>query len=236
MISCIILLGGRGERFGYSKAKQYFKIGGKSLLLHCLEAVASVQYISQIVVVCESLEISKVRSIIDQNIHLKRIISINYCNSGPLRSDSVLNGLQACTADTKWVLIHDGARAFCPSSLIEKLCITMLEQKTAIVPTMPCIDTIVEVSTKQPNRIEKTLKRANLRQVQTPQCFPYTEILNAYETGKRTNFEGTDCSSYALQAGQIVHFIQGSEENFKMTYPEDVIRATELLSKRGIAK
>lgn len=236
MVTCIILLGGRGHRFGHSEAKQYFQIQGKSLLLHCLESVISVQAISKIIIVCEPSEVSKVKSIISEKLSIKTNVPISFCNSGSLRSDSVLNGLHACASDTKWVLIHDGARAFCPSALIENLCLTMLQQKTAVVPTMPCVDTIVEISPKTPYQIQKTLKRVNLRRVQTPQAFPYPQILKAYEEGKHSNFEGTDCSSYALNAGQTVALITGSEENFKVTHPDDVSRAQEILAKRGTEK
>lgn len=232
MIACVILFGGRGNRFQHSEPKQYFQIGGKSLLVHCLESICKVKLINQIIIVCEPQESERVRDLINGNISFDKGTMVRLCDAGPQRSDSVFNGLQACHPQTQWVLIHDGARAFCPPALIDNICNEVLVQKTGIIPVLPCVDSIVEINGVESNQIKKSLKRETLYRVQTPQGFAFRDIYEAYRDGIEAKFQGTDCSSYALRAGQMVMSIAGSEYNFKVTRPEDIQRAIQILAER----
>ena len=234
MVACIVLFGGRGSRFKHSEPKQYFEISGKSLLVHCLESLKVIKQLSQLVIVCEQTERERISKMLNKMTPFDRQVEINFCNSGHQRYDSVLNGLKTCRSNTKHVLIHDGARAFCPPTLLNNLCENLLEHGGGVVPALPLVDTIVKVTDDHQTKIQLTLDRDRLRRVQTPQAFEYCLILKAYLLGKKNNFKGTDCSSYFLQLGHEVKVIEGSEENIKVTTPIDVEIVKHIMKTRDV--
>ena len=236
MIACIVLFGGRGHRFEHFEPKQYYEIDGKSLLVHCLESIKIIDKLSQLIIVCEPTERVRVQDLITNMKSFGSKPQVVFCDSGKQRSDSVLNGLRACLASTEWVLIHDGARAFCPPGVFRSVCEHLLKFKVGIVPGLPLVDTIVQRDTKDKTFISNSLSRHNLSRVQTPQAFSYSQILSAYIEGKNNNFEGTDCSSYAILSGHQVKMIPGSEENIKVTSPIDLELAKYILRKRDLSK
>ena len=236
MIACIVLFGGRGHRFEHFEPKQYYEIGGKSLLVHCLESIKIIDNLSQLVIVCEPTERSRVQDIMTNMKSFGKKPQVVFCDSGKQRSDSVLNGLRSCLPSTEWILVHDGARAFCPPDLFRSLCEHLLKFQVGVVPGLPPVDTIVQRETQDKTFISNSLSRHNLSRVQTPQGFSYPQILQAYIQGKKNNFEGTDCSSYALFSGHPVKIIPGSEENIKVTSPIDLELAKYILRKRDLNK
>ena len=137
MIACIVLFGGRGNRFKHSEPKQYYKIDGKSLLIRCLDSIKTIESLSQLIIVREPIESVRVENMVAEMESFDSQLEVKFCDSGPMRSDSVLNGLKACIPSTKWVLIHDGARAFCPPILLRSLCDHLLKYKVGVVPALP---------------------------------------------------------------------------------------------------
>ena len=83
------------------------------------------------------------------------------------------------------VLIHDGARPFVDFGIINRV-IDRAEKGDGAVPALPVTDTI-KTAVKTPEgalKIEKTVDRSALWRVQTPQAFPFKDILNAHEKAK----------------------------------------------------
>ena len=236
MLACVVLFGGRGSRFKHSEPKQYFEISGKSILVYCLESLRTIKQLTQLVIVCEPTERQRIQKMITNMTPFDKQLEIVFCDSGRERSDSVLNGLSACKADTEYVLIHDGARAFCPPSLLNNLSENILKYRGGVVPTLTLVDTIVQLSDENKNTIHQSLSRGVLRRVQTPQAFEYSLIIEAYLRGKENNLKATDCSSYFLNHGYQVRVIDGSEENIKVTTPMDIEIAKHILKTRNALK
>ena len=236
MVACVVLFGGRGSRFKHSEPKQYFEILGKSLLVYCLESLRTIKHLTQLVIVCEPTERKRVQKMITKMTPSHKQPEIVFCDSGRERSDSVLNGLNACKATTKHVLIHDGARAFCPPSLLNIISENILKYDGGVVPALPLVDTIVKLSDEHKSKIYQSLSRDKLRRVQTPQAFEYSLILEAYLKGKESKLQATDCSSYFLNLGHQVRVIDGSEENIKVTTPMDIEIAKHILKTRDVLK
>jgi 2-C-methyl-D-erythritol 4-phosphate cytidylyltransferase len=72
-------------------------------------------------------------------------------------------------------------------------------------------------------RVEKTLKRDNLWEIQTPQGFKKDLILKAYK--KFANIPATDDASLVEKLGRRVKVVMGSYFNLKVTTPEDLVLA-----------
>ena len=107
-----------------------------------------------------------------------------------------------------------------------------IREHQGAIPALPVVDTIKAGETKDGKTlITKTVDRAGLYRVQTPQGFPYAEILTAHEAVKGQ--ELTDDACVAELAGISVVLTKGSEDNFKITTQADLDRAEILLNGKG---
>ena len=66
--------------------------------------------------------------------------------------------------------------------------------------------------------------------MQTPQAFPLRDILAAY---RAADAPATDDATLLLRAGHAPRLVEGGEDNFKLTTPQDWARARRLLTRYG---
>ncbi len=94
---------------------------------------------------------------------------------------------------------------------------------------VPLKDTIKEA---EDGIIKKTLRRDSLWAIQTPQIFPYKNILTAYERAMKEGFYSTDDAALIERYGGKIKVVMGSYKNIKITTPEDLAIAEFLLSRK----
>ncbi|MBV1885997.1 MAG: bifunctional 2-C-methyl-D-erythritol 4-phosphate cytidylyltransferase/2-C-methyl-D-erythritol 2,4-cyclodiphosphate synthase, partial [Parvibaculaceae bacterium] len=145
---------------------------------------------------------------------------------GTTRQASVLAGLEALAAfNPQHVLIHDGARPFLGSPLLDRI-VEGLHTHSAILPALQVVDTLQRVDGDQ--LCQTTVPRDGLWRAQTPQAFQFENILNAHRTVEGQDL--TDDVAVARAAGMKVTVVDGSESNFKLTTEADFIRGEVMLS------
>ena len=156
------------------------------------------------------------------------IISI-FVDGGDTRQQSVYNGLMAiANADAPkpdLVLIHDAARPFVPSDMLQRV-IDSAQNGDSIIPAMPLGFTVKQVNG---DVIEKTIPRDNLVEVQTPQAFDFQKLLKAHKQFK-DDMSFTDDASIMEAAGHVVRFVNGDAANFKITLAGDMQKAENYLT------
>ena len=130
------------------------------------------------------------------------------------------------------VLIHDGARPFVSHAIINET-IQVAKNKKAAVVGVPVRDTIKVVEN---GVVKSTPSRQTLWSAQTPQTFDKDLIIRAYENAYSKNFYGTDDSMLVEFLGQEVTMVLGSYENIKITNPEDINVAEQILNLRKKSK
>lgn len=96
-----------------------------------------------------------------------------------------------------------------------------------MVVGVPVSDTIKIVSD---GTVQETPERSLLWAAQTPQTFEYNLIIDAYEQAYKNNYYGTDDSMLVENIGQSVTMVMGSYENIKITSPEDLNIAEQILN------
>ena len=79
--------------------------------------------------------------------------------------------------------------------------------------------------------VEKTLDRALLREVQTPQVFHYSLFMKAMDEAIKNGIDATDDTALAEAIGLPVYLTSGSYRNIKITTPEDVFIAQSFLNE-----
>lgn len=224
-VSAILLAAGRGIRMRAAKNKAYLTLLGKPVIYYPLHEFQE-SSVDEIILVVEEGEEKYARRIVSRN----EFDKVRIVTGGYERFDSVMNGLEAAD-NPDYVLIHDGARAFIKREWIEQ-CIRRVKLDKACIIGTPVKDTIKVVNEDQV--AEDTPDRSTLWQVQTPQCFSYREILDAY----RKMYEAGDLSmtddGMVMEAyGTLpVRIFAGSYENIKITTPEDMVLGEAILLSR----
>ena len=180
--------------------------------------------VTNIVIVAAPGDVEKVQKEIVEKYNLTKVIAV--VEGGEERYDSVYAGLQAVSDG--YVLIHDCARAFVTVDIIHR-CMSSVVLYESCVVGMPSKDTVKV--TDDHRKVLDTPARTNVWIVQTPQCFEYNLIRNAYDAVIGTADETITDDAMVVEKATThdVHMIEGSYLNIKITTPEDVYHAEAIL-------
>ena len=95
----------------------------------------------------------------------------------------------------------------------------------------PVVDTI-KVVDPESMVVTQTLDRGTLWGAQTPQLAMANDLRRAHDDANKAGVEMTDDTALLERIGIEVIAVPSSTENFKVTQPEDLIRAEALLRVR----
>jgi 2-C-methyl-D-erythritol 4-phosphate cytidylyltransferase / 2-C-methyl-D-erythritol 2,4-cyclodiphosphate synthase len=217
----LVVAAGRGDRFGGTVPKQYLPVGGSMLLRHAVSAFAAHPRIAAVLVAIRPED----RQLYDRAVAGLPVLPP--VAGGASRQESVRFGLEALIGrQPERVLIHDGARPFPDAALIDRV-IDALDRTAAVVPCLALRDTIKRAAA---GTIRETVKRSELWRAQTPQGFCFGPILAAHRAA--AGRELTDDSAVAEAAGLEPLLVEGSEDNLKVTTPDDLATAERLIVAR----
>ena len=219
-IAAVIVAAGKGLRLGGEVPKQFQDLGGKPVLARTIEALLSCAEIDRIIcVICADaadLYDKAVEGIADDRLLPPAI-------GGADRAASVCNGLEALAdSPPDRVLIHDAARPFVPLPGLAALCAAQI----GAVLAEPVVDALwreADGFAKDP------IPRDGLWRAQTPQAFPYVEILAAHRADSGAPPALDDAETFR-RAGGAVALIPGTPENFKITTSADMDRARHMVA------
>ena len=226
--TAIILAAGQGKRMKTKVQKQFLMLQGKPLLYYSLACFQKSDEIQEIVVVTGKESIDYCRSEIIEKYGFTKVKSI--AEGGKERYDSVYAGLEACSADTDYVFIHDGARPFVTEDIIKRTKEVAVTYQ-ACIAGMPSKDTVKIID--ENNMVSATPERSRVWSVQTPQVFLYSLIKEAHDTARSVSMQGiTDDAMVVEQYKNTpVHIVEGAYDNIKITTPEDILVAEKILEK-----
>lgn len=197
------------------------ELGGIPMILRTVRAMAASEKIDEIVVVTREDLIEKVTEICRCERKFRKAIP-----GGNSRAESVMNGIRSVNTD--FVAIHDGARPFVTTRIIDET-IKEASEYGAAAPAIPVKDTI---KVAREHRIVSTPDRSTLFAVQTPQVFDRMKIISALEDAMHHQIPLTDDCSAAEAAGIEVFLTEGSNENIKITTPVDLAFCEAILKWR----
>lgn len=225
-VAVLIVAAGRGQRVGGDQPKQYIPLHGKAILLHTLEAFLKAPYVDLIQAVIHPDDHDLYTQAVG-NLAASDPALLPPTNGGESRQQSVMKGLQSLAEhEPDLVLIHDAARPFVSAKLIENIIIEAADHG-AIIPTLALADTVKQVAG---DKVEKTIDRLTLARAQTPQAFRFKMIFMAHKKMEDQNL--TDDSAIAEACGIQVKTIPGDEKNFKITSPDDLLKAEDMLKDK----
>ena len=246
-VHAMIVAAGRGSRFGTSQPKQYLQIQGQTLLQHSVARLASSGYIDDCLLVIAA----------DDNIvqTLDFLLPIHYALGGVERWQSVSEGVEAVIKkgahELDLVLIHDAARPAVSTRDINDVIEAAMKETYGAILAAPVADTLKQsqrqISTesslindeklydshnndKYHDYAKCTIDRTDVWQAQTPQVFRLGQLRRVLSHIAEHKINITDEAS-AFEALHLpIRLVTGSRQNIKLTYPDDAILLTAILS------
>ena len=149
---------------------------------------------------------------------------------GAHRSQSVLAALGAAPGDP--VIVHDAARPLVSAELVRAALAELAAHPDcdAVIAAAPVTDTIKEA---RDGVVTRTLERAALWAVQTPQVFRRAALERALDAPEEVLAGATDDAWLVERAGGTVRVVAAPPENLKVTTPGDLQVAELALRERG---
>jgi len=214
----VIVAGGSGLRMGTVLPKQFLLIHQKPILWYTLHTFLKSYKDIHIILVLPA-EFYETGRVICDEIH--SLHPIQTVVGGDTRFHSVQKGL-ALIQEQSVIFIHDAVRCLLTPSLIH-LC---FEETLRFGSAIPCIDAKDSVRLIHSSG-HVSIKRSDIKLVQTPQTFLSDFLLPAYLTDYQEAY--TDDASVVEASNHPIHLVEGEENNIKITSPIDLVIAEELL-------
>ena len=221
-IHLIIPAAGESSRMGSTTPKQFSNFHGKTILEYVESIFSKLATIKTITIALNK----KQKYIESLNCQFSNKTTLIDCG-GSNRSETVLNALSIIGEDIQkkdWIMVHDAARVGITESLVNNFIREIVDDKVGGILAIPALDTVKRVDKKQ--QIIRTEKRDEIWLAQTPQMFRF-DLLNK----ALTSFKGnpTDESEAIEAFGLSPKIVKGNLVNFKITYPDDLMRIEKLI-------
>ena len=211
-VAALLVAAGSGTRFGAERPKQFASLLGRPVLRWAAEAL------------WEATTLLPVGDPGLLDAALAGTGALPAVAGGATRQESVRRGLEALVKHAPdVVLVHDAARPVIPPGTVAALLLA-LERAAGAIPAMPVADTLKRA---EAGRIIATVPREFLFRAQTPQAFHFPLLL---ELHRSAGPGATDDASLLEAAGHPVLLVAGSDDNIKLTYPEDMVRLERVLA------
>lgn len=228
----IILSGGVGIRLGGEIPKQYIEVGGKPILMYCVETIERAQSVDGFCVVAAPVWQKQISEWIKKSGCTK---FLGFAEAGKSRQHSLLNGLhflmERDITDQDKVLIHDAARPNVTSTLINN-CFEALKDADGVLPVIPVKDTMY--LSKDKKQISGLLNRDEIFSGQAPEAFDlnkYYEIHQNMTDEEIGAVRGT--AEIGYKKGLKVSIIDGDENNYKITTEVDLQKFREQIVRKA---
>ena len=223
MTTAIIVAAGKSERMGAGTDKAFLSLGNRPVVAWSLLAFERCADVDRIVLVVRKEKLVAAKAV-TQMFGISKLKAI--VPGGNKRQESVQAGLAACEADTRVVVVHDGARPCVTSDVISEV-VKLARRTGAATVGRRMTDTVKRV--EKGTAVSATENREKLWAVQTPQAFQFQVLLKAYRSlGK--NEVTDDCQAVEL-SGVTVRIYENRAPNIKITTVEDLQIASALLVK-----
>ena len=220
-VVAVVPAAGSGERLGAGVPKALVPLAGEPILAHAVRALVADPRVGLIVLAApDGLEDPMVAAA-SEVAGPVRVVAVT---GGATRAASVRNALAAVPDEFSVVLVHDAARCLVPVEVVTAVIDAVAAGARAVVPGLPVVDTIREVSLDGGSR---TIDRASLRAVQTPPGFPRERLCQAHADGDPA---ATDDAGMVEALGMPVVLVPGDPRAFKVTTPLDLLLAEALVA------
>jgi len=217
-VSTIILAAGTAERMG-GGGKAFLKAGGQTYLAR-LVALFS-QYSQQVIVALNAEDLHNLDA--DHT-----TLACLFIQGGATRQETIERAFQECRGSL--ILIHEVARPLVTAADITAL-VDCANSHSAVTLVSP-IKSRDSLSYVLDGHVLAPVERENLVELKTPQAYHSSTLSEVFTRAKEESWLENSLVPLCRRANIIVKCIQGSEQNLKVTYPEDILRVERTLKIR----
>lgn len=225
-IGIVIPAAGQGRRMGAGYNKQFLSLMGQPILAHTVRVFQESKYVSEIVIVGAESDLHVIKELVKQY-KFDKVVAIS--QGGAQRQDSVRSGVQALSTTIRRIVVHDGARPLLTLQEFHRF-LGETDDFSAAIMGIQLKDTVKRVDIS--GKVLETPPREWLRAVQTPQIFDRVMLEEAHHKAASVGYYGTDDAALIEWLGYPVQMIEGSQENIKVTTPDDLWLAERILAHR----
>lgn len=226
----IVTAGGKGTRMGQNVNKIFLPILGQPIIAYALQTLENHPLINKIVITIPSGDLAKLEDIIKE-CKLSKVIQLI-----PVKQERQQNTLKAL----KWIKennglnnhlvgVHNAVNPLVTEDEISAV-FAAAEEIGAALLAHPVKDT-TKICNEE-NYVIQTPLRKLVWTAQTPQVSTLGKLLEAFEKAEEENFLGTDDTQLLERIGIKVKVVPCSKDNFKITFPEDLLSAEKILQER----
>ncbi len=225
-VTAIVPAAGGGTRMAGALPKQYLPLAGIPLLARTLQALRASGRVDSLILVVPPGQEARCRTEILEpfGLHADAVVP-----GGADRQASVFAGLSRIPEGTDLVLVHDGARPFITTEVIQAA-VSAAAAVGAAAVAVPVTDTIKLAGPD--GSVKETPERGRLWAAQTPQVFRPALLREAHRQALQDGFRSTDDSALVERLGHPVRLVPGSPENVKITTTADLALADHILQAR----
>ncbi len=220
----IVVAAGSGTRLGMATPKAFVEVGGRTLLQRAVESAAGAKTISRVVAVVPRELVERATLILTECLGAQS--EWNVVVGADSRFRSVAHGLESLSPDFDVVLVHDAARALAPSAVFDDVVNAVVASGDGVVASLPVVDTVNFIDSS--GMVTRPVDRTTLAIMQTPQGFPRADFAEAYVRADQPDY--TDDAAVFTAAGFVVRTVAGDSASFKITTPDDLVRAESVVT------
>lgn len=222
----MITAGGSGKRMDTSINKIFLKINNKPILYWSLKLFEDSAIIDKIIIVAKKEEFKLIKNIINKY-KFKKIVDL--VPSGETRPETVFNGLTWLKTKAKpsdLIGVHNAVNIFISPDEIKNVFAAAKKFKGALL-AYPAKDTIKIINSDF--FIENTPVRSSCWCAQTPQIANLKNLLDSYLDAFDKKIILTDECQALEHFGIKPKIVECSPLNFKITFPQDLLLAQQIL-------
>lgn len=230
MVYAAVLAGGSGLRMGGDLPKQFLCVGERPIIIRSIDAFLESGLVDKIIVAVSADYVNYTNELLAEFLPDAHITVIP---GGKNRNETLYNVLKTLdnniNADDV-ILTHDAVRPFINKRIIADN-IEAVRKYGACNTVVPAVDTLV--NSTDGRFINAIPVRSQFYHGQTPQSFNVATLFELYGNMTDEQFEMyTDACSVFVNAGKKVFLVQGDRNNIKLTYPEDMQKAENIIKSK----
>jgi 2-C-methyl-D-erythritol 4-phosphate cytidylyltransferase len=226
VIGLVLAAAGSSTRFGPGTTKVLRPLAGRPMLLWSLETFRRALAKPAVVVVVRREDRPQVEALARAHEALRDVVLVD---GGATRQESVARGVAALPEALDAILVHDAARPLATETLVRAVLDAALREGAA-APALPLTSSVHRADAG--GRLVASLPREALRVVQTPQGARADLLRRAIAAARAAGTEATDEVGLLIAAGTPVVAVPGEPDNVKVTGPEDLAWAEDVLRRR----
>lgn len=201
--------------------KLFAEVAGRPILAHTLAAAAQSGAFVRTIIAAPGERHALIRELADR----EGVVDLVLTSGGERRQDSVRGALEE-VGDVEVVAVHDAARPLCPPQLFVD-CVREARRHGAVTTAIPVVDSIKRVVD---GVVLQSLDRHELYAIQTPQAFRREVLAAGHHNAVVNGILVDDDAALVESLGHPVHIVPGNPDNFKVTYPRDLVLLRALLA------